>query len=44
MTREQYHNLTGEWPEDMFGPDWENALEEMQDESDAIETIVSENN
>jgi hypothetical protein len=28
MTREEFMELTGEDPEDMFGPDWENEIEE----------------
>lgn len=30
MTRQEYIELTGENPEDMFGGDWENEVEELQ--------------
>ena len=28
MTREEFYNLTGEYPEDVLGNDWENLIEE----------------
>lgn len=28
MTRQQFHNLFGEWPEDVLGSDWKNVFEE----------------
>lgn len=31
MTKQQYIDLTGEDPEDMFGPDWKNIIEELND-------------
>lgn len=30
MTKKDYIDLTGEDPEDMFGPDWENIINEME--------------
>ena len=33
MTKKQFIELTGEDPEDMFGPDWKNELEELQEEN-----------
>jgi len=30
MTKEQYIELTGENPEEMFGSDWENYLEDWK--------------
>ena len=32
MTREQFKKLVGEDPEDMFGSDWENYIEEFMKE------------
>lgn len=32
MTREDIEAMTGEDPEDMFGPDWENIVEELEEE------------
>lgn len=32
MTRQDFKDLTGEDPEDMFGPDWENILKEFEEE------------
>ena len=32
MTRKEYIELTGKDPEDMWGPDWENILEELYNE------------
>lgn len=33
ITREKFKELTGQFPEDMFGPDWEACMEEyIQDE------------
>jgi hypothetical protein len=29
MTKAEYIELTGEDPEDMFGPDWENIIAEQ---------------
>lgn len=29
MTRKKFQEITGEDPEDMFGPDWRNILEEL---------------
>ena len=36
MTRKQFISLFGENPEDMFGPDWENELEELVNEADKL--------
>ena len=30
MTKEEFIELTGEYPEDMLGGDWENDLEDMK--------------
>lgn len=30
MTKEEFKELTGEDPEDMFGGDFENTIEEME--------------
>ena len=30
MTKKEYIEMTGEDPEDMFGPDWQNIIDEMQ--------------
>ena len=32
MNREQFYNLTGEYPEDVFGADWEESVEEFESE------------
>lgn len=32
MTRKEYIELTGEYPEDMWGPDWKNILEELYEQ------------
>lgn len=29
MTKQEYKDLTGEDPEDMYGPDWQNYLEDL---------------
>lgn len=29
MTKKEFIELTGEAPEDMFGPDWENILRDF---------------
>ena len=29
MTKEEFRNLTGEDPEDMFGGDWKNEVEDL---------------
>ena len=29
MTKKEFEELTGENPEDMFGGDWENEVEEL---------------
>ena len=29
MTKEEFKDLTGEDPEDMFGSDWENEVDEI---------------
>jgi hypothetical protein len=31
MTKKEFIELTGEQPEDMLGPDWENELETMEE-------------
>ena len=31
MTKREFINLTGEEPEDFFGPDWENLMKEWED-------------
>lgn len=30
MNKEEFKELTGEDPEDMFGPDWENEVGELE--------------
>lgn len=30
MTKKEFQELIGEDPEDVFGPDWENDLEDME--------------
>ena len=30
MTKEEFKELTGEDPEDMFGGDWENELQQLE--------------
>lgn len=37
MKKQDIIDLTGEDPEDMFGPDWENEIEELQDTKKAPE-------
>ena len=36
MTREQFKKLTGEYPEDVLGQDWENLIEEYLEDSEAF--------
>ena len=31
MTQKEFIELTGEYPEDMFGADWENIIEEINE-------------
>jgi hypothetical protein len=31
MTKKEIEELTGENPEDMFGPDWKNEVEELEE-------------
>ena len=31
MNKEEFVELTGEDPEDMFGGDWENEIEELEE-------------
>ena len=30
MNKQDFKELTGEDPEDMFGPDWENEVQELE--------------
>ena len=30
MTKQEYKELTGENPEDMFGGDWENIIDDLE--------------
>ena len=32
MTREEFQTLTGEYPEDFFGSDWQNEINDLQGE------------
>lgn len=32
MTKNHYMELTGEDPEDMFGPDWQNIIDDLEEE------------
>ena len=34
MTREQFKKLTGEFPEDILGADWENEIEDYLEDSE----------
>ena len=34
MTREEFKDITGEWPEDILGNDWENEISELTEEKD----------
>ena len=34
MNKQAFIELTGEDPEDMFGPDWENEMLSLQDDED----------
>jgi hypothetical protein len=39
MNRETFKELTGEDPEDIFGGDWENDLDHVQEDDDDIDDI-----
>jgi len=30
MKREEFYKITGEYPEDVIGPDWENDIQDMK--------------
>lgn len=42
MTRKEFIDLTGQDPEDMFGPDWENYLEELSYNPDRSYELVND--
>lgn len=42
MQRHEFKKLVGEDPEDMFGPDWENELEDLELDPDDIAKHLKE--
>lgn len=39
MTKQEFIDLTGEEPEDMFGGDWKNEVEELLDAGDKCNSV-----